>query len=80
MSSAFLTWCFLETFYQVFREQLARQGVILDRGSFLRMAVLPQFTPYSLAELYAMGAEVVGMTMVPQFQPGRPVAAPNGRP
>lgn len=79
MSREFLTWLFLEAYFQVFREQLARQGAILDRESFIALPVLPQLTPHSCAELYAMGAEVVGMGMMPQGPTNRPMAAPNGR-
>lgn len=79
MGREFLTWLFLEAYFQVFREQLARQGAILDRESFVAIPVLPQLTPHSCAELYAMGADVVGMSMMPQVRPNRPVAAPNGR-
>lgn len=79
MSREFLTWVALEAWYQAAREQLARQGAILSREIFLKLPVLPVMTPGTAAQMFGMGAEMVGVQAVVQIPQNRPVAAPNGR-
>lgn len=79
MSREFLTWAFLECTYQQFRDQLARQGVILGREPFLQLPVLPVWKAGAVAQLFGMGADLAGMNLAGQIMPNRPVAAPNGR-
>lgn len=74
-----MTWVFLEVFYDAFRTQFARQGAILSRDAFASLPVIPTWKPGAAAQLYAMGAEIIGMQTVQPIMPNRPVAGPNGR-
>lgn len=79
MSREFLTWMVLELWFEQMREFAIKQGAILSREAFANLPVLPVMKPGAAAQLFAMGAEIVGVQVFGQVQPNRPVAAPHGR-
>lgn len=79
MGKEFLTWIFLECYYEAFRQVLARQGSIINREVFVNLQVVPTWKPGSVAQLFGMGAEIIGMNLAQPVAPNRPMMAPNGR-
>lgn len=79
MSREFLTWAALEVWYDLMRSFAVGQGTILSREAFLKLTVLPMMNPGTAAQMFGMGAEIVGLQLIGRIMPNRPVSAPNGR-
>jgi hypothetical protein len=79
MSREFLTAIVMYVWYEQLREVAVRAGQMLPREAFVNLPVIPIMKPGAAAQLFAMGAEIVGIQVTGQIQQNRPVAAPNGR-